>query len=281
MRRPRVSDESLKRALDHRGLRGSLALAASCKARLRHLPVTRIFHRQGLWIHKCRGGWVVDRSLNTRHSLTRFDEVAVDTWGRSYAPCAGDTVIEVGAGIGSETHWLSKVVGPHGSVVAIEAHPKTFRCLRLFCELNELSNVRPLNLAVSDAMGTIAITDEEHHKSSTIMLGKGTLEVRAVTLDHLFEEAGITHADYVKMNIEGAERLAIRGMAASVDTVGHFAISCHDFKADRGDGEFFRTRKEVCEFLEGAGFAVAPRSQDTRAWIREQVNAERLALATQ
>jgi hypothetical protein len=55
----------------------------------------------------------------------------------------GDSVIEVGANIGSHTVGLAKRVGPTGSVIAIEAQPAIFRILCANLALNGLSNVMP------------------------------------------------------------------------------------------------------------------------------------------
>jgi hypothetical protein len=76
------------------------------------------------------------------------------------------------------------------------------------------------------------------------------------------------------MNIEGAEALAIEGMTQSFPIIRALCISCHDFRANRGDGEFFRTKAFVERRLQAAGFRILPR-QDPRDYIADQVNAIR------
>ena len=58
----------------------------------------------------------------------------------------------------------------------------------------------------------------------------------------------IDHIDLMKMNIEGAERDLLKSID-DFSMVRRFAISCHDFRANHGDGEFFRTKDDVMRIL--------------------------------
>ena len=48
---------------------------------------------------------------------------SLDYWTHVYRPQPGDTVIDVGAGIGIDTLALSPLVGSTGRIYSIEAHP--------------------------------------------------------------------------------------------------------------------------------------------------------------
>jgi precorrin-6B methylase 2 len=75
-------------------------------------------------------------------------EPRITGWvSRHLAP--GDTFIDVGANIGYYSLLASPLVGKTGTVVAIEASPRTFDDLLFNLELNNVSNVRPVNVAVS------------------------------------------------------------------------------------------------------------------------------------
>jgi len=233
----------------------------------------RVYQEGDLWIHEFADGYIVDRSVNERSSLSKFDQYTEDTWEYLYSPRPGDVIIDIGAGIGSEVHRWSREVGPTGLVVAVEAQPGTFACLKRFCELNGLDNVVPLNLAIMDQPGTAMIDDAAQHISSTILRENGGFEVEGTSLDLLVERLELDHIDFLKMNIEGAERLAIQGMARSLSLLRCLCISCHDFKADAGEGDFYRTKSLTESFLTQSGFAVVPRGNDEFPWIRDQVNA--------
>ncbi len=243
-------------------------------------PVTaadsiRTYSEDGLWIHEHPDGFIVDRVINESASLGRFDRLTRETWEFIYKPTAGDVIVDVGAGIGSETHRFSHAVGPTGVVVAIEAQADTFACLRRFCELNRLDNVVVVNVAIVDVPGVVTIDAPDMHIASSVVTGRGTVEVEATTLDALLPTLGIGRIDFLKMNIEGAERLAVQGMSESLRRTRTLCVSCHDFKADRGDGEQFRTASVVRDYVRGRGFSVVDRRPDDLPWIRDQINATR------
>ena len=62
----------------------------------------------------------------------------------------GDTVIDIGAGIGEFSVLASKLVGKNGKVISIEPSPEDFETLMVNLKTNMCHNVIPLNLAISD-----------------------------------------------------------------------------------------------------------------------------------
>lgn len=78
--------------------------------------------------------------------------------------------------------------------------------------------------------------------------------------------------DFLKMNIEGAERLAIRSMTETIQRTRTLCICCHDFLADICSEDLLRTRQAVKEFLRQNGMRVADEcSINALPYIREQV----------
>ncbi|MEQ1898977.1 MAG: FkbM family methyltransferase [Vicinamibacterales bacterium] len=223
---------------------------------------------------------VVSRTLDRRScvalqkSFARHWEEADDYWFHVYRPKAGDTVVDVGAGVGAETTVFSRVVGPSGRVLAIEAHPETFFLLKKQCELNLLANVTMCPLAVIDRVGPVAI---EHNpvweSNSVVVLADGDMAgavVQGNTLDDICRECQIETIDFLKVNIEGAERLAIRGMTKIIKQTSHVCIACHDFL---GDMEEFKTREIVIAFLRENGFTITERLGDSRDYVRDHIHA--------
>ena len=60
----------------------------------------------------------------------------------------------------SEAILLTDVIGPSGKLISVEAHPDTFSCLKKLVEINNLSNVVPLNLVIADKEGELFIEDD-------------------------------------------------------------------------------------------------------------------------
>jgi len=180
----RACVDELDRPLIRLGLIPFVSSLAAIKNRT---PFALIYPSGGVWIHRQRGGAVVDRRVNFQ-SIQKFSDGTEDVWGWVYSPKPGDTIIDVGAGIGNETLYYSKMVGSTGKVIAIEAHPATFACLKKFCELNRLSNVVPIHVAVGDQEGRVLIEDREEHVSNSIIGTHGGTEVPMKTLDQIVKE---------------------------------------------------------------------------------------------
>jgi FkbM family methyltransferase len=262
-------------ALNRPGLRPLLAAAGTAylTAKRRELTLTR--PHGDLWLSRYRSGVVVQPVIGGR-SPEQLADKTHDEFLHRFVPKAGDTVIDVGAGTGDETLEFARLVGSDGLVVSVEAHPRTFRCLRLAVELNALSNVKVLNLAATDTSGIVEISDLDAYISNTIASRThGAIAVPAMTLHDVAAELGLERVALLKMNIEGAERWAVPGMTSLVDRVDNVAIACHDFVAERTGDDSYRSLAEVARFLTSHGFSLFRRESDPRPWVRDTLYGER------
>ena len=82
-----------------------------------------------------------------------------------------------------------------------------------------------------------------------------SIRVKGISFDDFMEENNIESVDLLKMNIEGAE-LGVLESIRRFDKVKRFVISCHDFRANRGQGEYFRTKEKVIEILKKNGYKI-------------------------
>lgn len=195
-------------------------------------------------------GW----SYDSEYLTTLFKKLS----GNKYLPSAGDVVVDIGAGVGEETIVVSSLIGPKGRVFAIEAHPRTFRALRYLVTVNNLTNVETSNVAISESDGPVLIEDTTNSLANSILqnTGKNQFSVPGMTLDNYVSQHGITRIDLLKMNVEGAEQLIVKGMNTSWNLVRHAAISCHDFRYRQGESEFFKTKEFIVDVLKSKGFEV-------------------------
>jgi FkbM family methyltransferase len=202
---------------------------------------------------------------------------AHDYFLQEFIPRPGDTVVDVGAGIGDEVHTFSRLVGEGGRVFAIEAHPSTFELLERRCRLSRLTNVELAQVAIADKAGVITISDVEMDIANSIVgQSGGGVKVPAQTLDDFVAERGIELIDFLKMNIEGAERYAIEGMTATRQLVRNVCICCHDFLAEETGIAEMRTKSLIRSFLEDSGFEVVDRRPgDRRPWSRDYLYGRR------
>ena len=203
---------------------------------------------------------------------------AEDYWFHVYRPAPGDTIVDIGAGRGEDVFAFSRAVHAEGRVWAIEAHPATFRILDSFCERNRLSNVTRLNYACVEVPGLLQAETLPVWESNYVRTGEaapGSHSVEGVTFDSLAERYGIGRIDFLKMNIEGAERHALPGCRAALQRTRNVCIAAHDFRTARGEGEHFRTLEFVREFLSSAGFDLITRDEDPRYYVPYHVHGAR------
>jgi FkbM family methyltransferase len=188
--------------------------------------------------------------------------------------------VDVGAGTGWETLFFSRSVGASGRVISIEAHPGVFRCLSRMCAENRLDNVTLIQAAVADRDDEVQISDSLEYEKNSIMGGTPGVSVSCTTLDSVFQSLELKQVDFLKMNVEGAERLALPGMGAMLPRTKNICISCHDFLADEGGSNTFRTKAEIIAFLKQNGFDISLRESDGRCNVRDYVYGRNEKLVT-
>lgn len=272
--------------LDRRGGRTLLARLTSALARSELGRDVNVFHDGRLWIHQVNSTFFPDdrrfcyygSSFKDWAELpSRYIKDAEDYWFRRYRLREGDTVLDIGAGRGEDTFAFSRAVGPRGRVVAVEAHPLTYELLEGFCRLNRLENASLLNVAVMDKHGEISMVESDDWRANAVAADatSGSVRVAATTIDRICSELAIERIDFLKMNIEGAERYALPGMESMLGSTKAVCIACHDFLADRGGEEQYRTMRFVEKFLADRGFTTESYPDDPRDFVRCHVFATR------
>jgi FkbM family methyltransferase len=203
---------------------------------------------------------------------------ADDYWFHVYKPKPDDIIVDIGGGRGEDVFAFSRAVGPEGRVWAVEPHPVSFQILQKFCALNGLSNVTALNFACVDRPASLQIETLPVWESNYVREGEPaptSHPVEGVTFDSLCDRYAIDRIDFLKMNIEGAERTALPGCRNALGRARNVCIAAHDFRAARGEGEAFRTLAFVREFLTEAGFQLATRDDDPRYYVPYHVHGVR------
>jgi len=262
----------VKTLLDRKSFRSVLLPVISHLAKAQGHGVRRIFYDDGIWMHETSSGYFAYHQPYVRLDLPKMDTAARTHFFWGYKPQAGDVVMDVGAGVGEETLTFSRAVGPSGRVICIEAHPRTYRCLEKLVQYNRLENVTALHLAATEPSCALAtIEDSKEYLGNRLNAARG-FSVPATTLDEVCEKLGLGRIDFLKMNIEGAERFAIRGMAETLRRTATVCVSCHDFLAELAADDDLRTKATVQRFLEQSGFTVTARPEaDLTSYLRDQV----------
>jgi FkbM family methyltransferase len=172
----------------------------------------------------------------------------------------GMTFVDVGANWGYFSLLAAHKVGPGGRVISLEPDPRIFSSLSANIARNAMRRIAALPVAAADArsMLTLAGYDDRHWNRGVSRIATGrpsagaTFAVQAVRLDELLDEQGIDRVDVLKMDIEGAEDLALTGMTAGLREQRYRKVLLEVHPADlalRG-----RTSKDVLHLLSGAGY---------------------------
>lgn len=131
----------------------------------------------------------------------------------------GEVFIDGGAHVGMFTLVAASAVGPNGMVCAFEPNPETFEILRRNVELNGLAHVRLHREALGDRPGEVRFTVRAGDHAPWSHLGEPhggeegrTEPVRVTTLAERIPPDVWSRVALVKLDLEGAEPAALRGM---------------------------------------------------------------------
>ena len=153
-----------------------------------------------------------------------------------FAVKTGDTVLDIGANFGLYSHHLSRAVGASGKVFAFEPVPFTYKTLRRVAKVLRLKNVEivpkgcgseagmvtfqvPLSPAgtLSAGMAFIGSRTDDHAGRETQVRWSETRKIPAeiIVLDDYLPP--LDDVTFVKIDVEGAEPLALRGAEKLID----------------------------------------------------------------
>lgn len=267
------------RILNRPGVRWILALAGSAIVSGRSGKACLVTPTgDGLFAHRYSDGTVVYPSFRGL-SPSRMERETLDTFCWDYMPRSGDIILDIGAGIGEEAITFSRLVGPQGKVISVEAQPVTFTRLEHTIRLNNLANVLSVQSAITGEPGSVFIEEAgvDTHVGASLTRVGGT-RVPAETLDELTARLELGNISLLKMNIEGAERQALAAARDTLRRTEHVAISCHDFLVPHGaNPSEVATFGDVHRILQNQGFSIATRPDDQRPWIRYYLYGRRTA----
>jgi len=132
----------------------------------------------------------------------------------------GQVVLDIGANIGYYTLIFARQVGNTGHVYAFEPDPVPFSLLEKNIHLNGYTNVTAINAAVTDLSGTIRLyLSSGGHADNRTYPTTGQrkhIEIGALRMDDYFSNIG-HHVDFVKLDIQGSEYRAIKGMKSLIE----------------------------------------------------------------
>ena len=191
----------------------------------------------------------------------------------------GDICFDIGANIGWYTTLFQKLVGEKGEVHAFEPVPFIFEHLNRNVKLNEPpENVRLNNLALGDVKKDVDLhlfpNLPNGHASISNFGRSDDLEVfssRMTTLDTYLSENSIGNVSLIKIDIEGAELMMLKGASKLFDQIklpvfeiemalattsgfGYLPNDLIEYIRSRADFRFFAIHEKFPNLREIRGF---------------------------
>ena len=124
---------------------------------------------------------------------------------------ADDVCLDIGANIGVMTLLAASLVGPGGRVIAVEPNPDNVQLLYKGLLRNRFTNVEVLPLAAADRRAVFAMSGLSN---TELVLPAATSSGGRLTQSVILDEvlANLSRLDFVKLDIEGQEPAALRGL---------------------------------------------------------------------
>ncbi|OAQ42233.1 hypothetical protein A5893_03725 [Pedobacter psychrophilus] len=129
----------------------------------------------------------------------------------------GDNCIDIGANFGLYSLCCAYIVGNNGKVISFEPYYENYKVLETNLKLNKFTNVQLVKLAVSDKNSILNL----YYNGNIQNLGmvssynfdeSAPIKVFTITIDEFLLINKIESLKFIKIDIEGGEYLALKGM---------------------------------------------------------------------
>lgn len=193
----------------------------------------------------------------------------------------GDVVLDIGAHVGYYSLLTSKLVGPAGRVYAFEPTPDTFGILSRNLSRNGIRNVTPVHAACGDSTRPFALYINPENCGDNHIFGEADsagppIPIPMVAVDDYLSPGQC--ADFVKMDIQGAEDAALRGMERTLTQSPGVRVLAEFWpkalnRAGVEPGNYLRRLRDfgfIVSHVDRAAKRLVPRSDDfflTTDWI--------------
>lgn len=217
----------------------------SIKKRYNWLTKVRFDKQSGFYYYERFGKKIYIRY--PRHYLPKKDNkwLCENIFFHYYLPKNSEQVVDLGSGYGEEAIYLSHL-SPDVKYLGVEAQPVIYECIsNTFRGLNSESKVSPFVVSSEKDIKFVS----QYSYASVGSIPEGYIEIPTITWSDFIKRYNIKTIDLLKMNIEGAEKPFIESIT-DFSIIKRLIISCHDFRANNNEGDFYRTKSDVISILE-------------------------------
>jgi FkbM family methyltransferase len=172
----------------------------------------------------------------------------------------GDTYIDIGANVGYQSLYASRLVGSGGLVLSFEPNPATYSILAGHVGINRIANCRTFQMALSDTDGEATLSQmEEHSGTSNLRPQSNALHSVAVPVrrgDDVLRDIPFPGKAFLKIDVEGFEQQVLIGLRETLDRIAVAAVEVTpEWIAQQGG-----SAEQLYRYMEKAGFrALTPK----------------------
>ena len=134
-------------------------------------------------------------------------------------------MLDIGANIGEVTRFFQPAAK---KIYAVEPSPLEFEALKENKEYNGWDNVEVFNLAISNKNGEMGFSVTDGNRTGSHLAPDGTTRVQTKTLSTFLQENSIEHVDFLKLDVEGAERGIFMADDFPADKIDSILVEFHD-----------------------------------------------------
>lgn len=161
----------------------------------------------------------------------------------------GDVVVDLGGNLGIFNRYAYHKGA--SKIISFEPDKRYFELL----SLNKSSNSILFNAAMSNKLGKAKLTESEHLGGSNILIKNHEYakqyEVETYSLNYLFESGLIDKIDFLKVDIEGAEKYVFQGISDdNLLKINKISMEYHHAALNKNEQE----RHELINRLNNLGF---------------------------
>lgn len=204
--------------------RGTVATSRFRRTMLDLQTSTRLIRKEGRFglcqTDKYGDWWIVAANCLLEPAIQGAEQ-EIGIYGRGSAgPRPGDIVLDCGANVGVYARMTALAAGAK-LVVAIEPAPDNLECLRRnLASQIAAGTVILYPKAVWNSEGSMALHISPDDSGGDTLIrrypGDREIQVPLTTIDRIVEDLNLPRVDFIKLDIEGAERQALAGASRTL-----------------------------------------------------------------
>jgi FkbM family methyltransferase len=183
----------------------------------------------------------------------------------------GVVLVDIGANIGYYSLLAATHLGETGKIIAFEPSKESCNLLKMSVKRNGFKNVAIYAKAIADIDGMVGFhMDDSNGIINKELSGASAYQVEAVKLEHILRAE--SHIDLIKMDVEGAEGLVLRGAENLMRT--HHPIVFTEFNPPSIASTSNMTADDFLNRFRSMGYELHVIDKDKGASQRPQSNQE-------